>query len=124
MVTSGNVTELRFTTDTADEHVIVLEHPNAKTQEAGQRQLAALEAAAGLTQVIAGADLHGRTVVVTADSFAAPNNRPDDDPPPPVRPEPERHVHQPEESSAAFAARVSRQICDPCPAWMDADDAA
>jgi hypothetical protein len=111
VVTAGDVTKLRFTTDKAGEYVIVIEHPDSEKQEAGQRQLAALVAAAGLAQIDDSSELHGRTIVITGDGFEPPEVRPDDDTPLPVKPEPEP-MPEPESKpvteseAAAIKARI------------------
>lgn len=122
--------ELRFTTTdeagTESSHVIILEHPDADTQFAGQRQLAALVHAAGLPSVEDGSDLLGRTIKLVGgeERFAAPDSRPDDDPPPPVRPEPVRYANpDPQPAPTPLPPAPSDW-----PEWMDAeyedDDAA
>ncbi|OSJ32433.1 hypothetical protein BSZ19_19245 [Bradyrhizobium japonicum] len=93
LVEVGSGSELHFTaTDEAGiqhQHVITLEHPDAETQFAGQKQLAKLVHAAGLETISDSGELHGRTIVITGDGFEAPATRPDDETPLPVKPEPE-----------------------------------
>lgn len=92
---SSGSSELRFTTDNGADHVIILEHGDAETQFAGQRQLANLVHAVGLEQIDDSGELLGRSLKLVGgdERFAAPDNRPDDDPPPPVRLEPARYAN-------------------------------
>jgi hypothetical protein len=96
VVEDGGIAELHFTAtdDVGAEHqyVIVLQHDDAETQFAGQRELAKLVNAAGLEQIEDSAELMGRSIVMTGESFTAPTTRPDDEPPLPVKPEPVRYA--------------------------------
>jgi hypothetical protein len=91
LVKGGSVSELRFTLTDTDgmEHnrAVVLEHDDMETQFAGQRLFAQLVHATGLEQVQDSSELHGRTIIITGNGFAAPTIRPDDDTPLPVKPE-------------------------------------
>ncbi|MCK1479898.1 hypothetical protein IVB27_35450 [Bradyrhizobium sp. 197] len=98
VVKAGSTTELRITATDSDgfkhERILLLEDDDAESQFEGQRQFARLVHAAGLEQIEDGAELLGRTVILTGnnDAFAAPTTRPDDEPPLPTKPEPVRYA--------------------------------
>lgn len=131
VVETGDVTELRFTATDAQgvehERIVVVQHYDAETQFAGQRQLTALVHAAGLSEIEDSAELLGRTIILTGDEdeFSAPTTRPDDEPPLPIRPEPVRYanptpVAKSDGSPRDFATRMAKSInSGDWPAWMD-----
>lgn len=117
------ISDLHLTTDDGTNHVIVLESDDADAQYAGQKELARLVHAVGLTQISDDKELLGRTVKLVGgeERFAPPDARPDDEPPMPVAPEPAPPPPPPAESAREFAARMAREINDPWPEWMDAE---
>lgn len=124
IVAIGGTKELRFTATDVNgvehERAIVLEHDDMHRQSEGQKQFALLQRAAGLEEILDSGELHGRTIIITEDGFAAPTTRPDDEPPLPTRDEPQRQPPVSDESPHDFAARMAATLeGSTWPAWMD-----
>jgi len=123
VVETGDVTELRFTaTDVQGvehERIVVVQHYDAETQFAGQRQLTALVHAAGLEQISDSAELLGRTVVLTNDGNTAPTTRPDDEPPLPKEPEPVVYANPPSALTESEVEEIKSRVAAAPPLSRD-----